>query len=75
MVVFAQWHTTDGLLKWLKFHKFDVNPLTLLKFWLSTSDKIVFNKNACTGAITAQGPPCLCTKADGSLSLNSKPIG
>lgn len=37
------------------------------------SDRMVFSKNAWTGAITAHGPPCLCTKADGSNSLNSKP--
>lgn len=35
---------------------------------------IVFKINACTGAITAQGPPCRCTSADGSASLNSKPV-
>lgn len=34
---------------------------------------IVFSKKACTGAKTAHGPPCRCTNADGSMSLNSKP--
>jgi len=36
---------------------------------------IILSKYACTGAITAQGPPCFCTNADGSTLLNSNPGG
>lgn len=86
--VFAQWHISvagwqfnlcSGAMCivhiFITYIMDESQTLTLLRFWLlASSDKMVFNKNACTGAITAQGPPCRWTKADGSLSLNSKPM-
>lgn len=47
--------------------------LTSPRLWPWVSMIIVFSRKACTGAKTAHGPPCRCTNADGSMSLNSKP--
>lgn len=47
--------------------------LTLVNWVPGMSMIIILSKYAWTGAITAQGPPCFCTKADGSTSLKSKP--